>query len=76
MATTPQGCSPSEHSRTLRTAAHELGNLASRLVFLSASLKSGIRDPAQRQEASEMLEDTHRKLQRMAASIRKIADDV
>lgn len=84
MPTTPSGHPASKHSRILSTMAHDMGNLASRLIFLTANLKRELTAFRQLDESSnessnettELLEDTHRQLQRMAVCLREVAKDV
>ena len=58
--------------RALRTLAHDLGNLASRLTMLSANLQAQIPDPAGRSDAVALLEDTARRLREVITGIREV----
>ncbi len=64
------------HSRTLRALAHDLGNLAYRLTFLSENLKRQIADPEERDEAAAMIDDTVAKLRAGIETLREIAPHV
>jgi len=69
-----EGAAPAGRQRALRTLAHDLGNLAYRLTFLTENLKRQIPDPAHREEAVALLEDTTAKLRATIASLREEAD--
>jgi hypothetical protein len=56
--------------------AHDLGNLAYRLTFLTENLRTQIPDPAHRDEAVALLEDTLSKLNATIASLREESDHV
>ena len=60
---------------TLKSLAHDLGNLAYRLTFLSANLQTQIPDPAQRDEAGALLRDTDAKLRRTIETLRRMEND-
>ena len=57
----------------LRTLAHDLGNLAYRLDFLTRNLSSQIPDLAHRQEAVALLEDTSARLREAIARLRGLS---
>ena len=61
-----------DSSEVLRGLAHDLGNLAYRLTFLTANLQSQIPDPAHRGEAIDLLNDTTDKLGQIIEKIRKV----
>jgi hypothetical protein len=59
----------------LRGLVHDLGNLAYRLTFLSANLKTQIPDPTHRGEAVDLLIDTTDKLNQIIEKLRKAGRD-
>ena len=70
LATEPVG-----RGGTLRSLAHDLGNLAYRLTFLSANLESQIPDPGQRAEAVALLHDTSERLRQAIELLREVGRD-
>jgi hypothetical protein len=60
----------------LRTVAHDLGNLASRLTLLSANLQAQIPDEGRRSEAVSLLEDTAMKIRQAIGKLREVERDV
>ncbi len=76
MPQSTEGVPPTSRQRALRSLAHDLGNLAYRLTFLTENLKNQIPDPAHREEAVTLLEDTAARLRATIASLREEADHV
>mgnify|MGYP001615309055 CR=1 FL=1 len=70
---TPDG---RDRRSALRTLAHEVGNLAARLTFLSANLQGRLTDAADRLETTALLEDSTRRLQEIARKLREMDKDV
>ena len=64
------------HGSALKTLAHDLGNLAYRLSFLSENLKHQIADTESRREATELLDDTAARLREGIEKLREIAPHV
>lgn len=60
----------------LRTLAHDVGNLAARLMFLSANLHARLTDAAFREETTALLDDSTQRLQEMARKLREMDKDV
>ena len=56
----------------LKSLAHDLGNLAYRLTFLSANLEAQIPDPGHRDEALSLLRDTTARLQQAIEKLREV----
>jgi hypothetical protein len=71
-----EGVPPTRRQRALRTLAHDLGNLAYRLNFLTENLRRQIPDAVHREEAVALLEDTAAKLRATIATLREEADHV
>ncbi len=59
--------------KLLRSAAHDLRNLAYRLTFLTASLEKDMAPSAARTEASDLLADTTARLNSIAEELRRLA---
>ena len=59
----------------LKSLAHDLGNLAYRLTFLSANLQTQIPDAVHREEAVSLLRDTDERLRRMIEMLREFEKD-
>ena len=59
----------------LKSLAHDLGNLAYRLSFLSANLEAQIPDPGHRAEAVALLHDTNIRLRQAIDLLREVARD-
>lgn len=60
---------------SLRSLAHDLSNLAYRLSFLTANLEAQIPGSRERGEATALLQDTTRSLERIVARLREMSDD-
>lgn len=73
MSQPAEGTPPTSRQRALRTVAHDLGNLAYRLTFLTENLRRQIPDAAHREEAVSLLEDTLSKLRAAIDSLREQA---
>ena len=76
MSQPTEGVPSATRKRALRSIAHDLGNLAYRLTFLAENLRRQIPDPAHRDEAVALLEDTLAKLKATIASLREESDHV
>ena len=63
-------------ARTLRSLAHDLGNLAYRLDFFRLNLKGQIPDEAARSSADALLADTTESLRRVIERLREVQGDV
>ena len=55
-----------------KSLAHDLGNLAYRLTFLSANLEAQIPDPGHRDEAVALLRDTTTRLHQAIEKLREV----
>jgi len=69
-----EGAPPTSRQRALRTMAHDLGNLAYRLTFLTENLRRQIPDTTHREEAVSLLEDTLSRLRATIDTLREQAD--
>jgi len=67
---------PGRSGEVLKSLAHDLGNLAYRLSFLSANLESQIPDTSHRAEAVALLRDTTQRLQHVIEKLREVQGDV
>lgn len=59
----------------LSTLAHDLVNLASRLMVLSANLQVRLTDAAERDETAALLGDSTHRLQEIARKLREMDRD-
>jgi len=62
-----------EIRRDLSSAAHDLNNLLYRLSILSETLQSQLPEPAMRDEARDLLEDTGRRLSAIVDRLRRLS---
>ena len=65
-----------KNRRALKSATHDLGNLAYRLTFLTENLRSQIPDPGPRTDAVELLEDTTARLEAIIQKLNEVEKDV
>ena len=75
METEPAQPLSGDRGAILKKLAHDLGNLAYRLTFLTQNLKTQIATPGDRDEATALLEDTTTQMQRIVETLREAAKD-
>ncbi len=61
--------------QAIKGAAHDLGNLAYRLTFLTESLRAQIPEAGPRADAIELLEDTTSKLTAIIEKLSEVEKD-